>query len=70
MWRYVVSVVEMARRSGTAPADGRRPEPLFTVLVGSLPGGVPCLAGDPQLRAGDAARAQLHDVAGEGVEDL
>jgi len=24
----------MARRSGTAPADGRRPEPLFTVLVG------------------------------------
>jgi len=24
----------MARRAGTAPADGRRPEPLFTVLVG------------------------------------
>ena len=26
--------IEMAVRSGTAPADGRRPEPLFSVLVG------------------------------------
>ncbi len=24
----------MARRAGTAPADGRRPQPLFTVVVG------------------------------------
>ncbi len=28
------ALVEMARRAGTAPADGRRPEPLFTVVVG------------------------------------
>jgi hypothetical protein len=26
--------VEMARRSATAPADGKRPKPLLTVLVG------------------------------------
>ncbi|MBW3547256.1 MAG: HNH endonuclease [Actinobacteria bacterium] len=28
------ALVEMARRAGTAPEDGRRPEPLFSVLVG------------------------------------
>ena len=28
------ALVEMARRAGTAPADGRRPEPLFSVAVG------------------------------------
>ena len=28
------ALVEMAMRSGTAPADGRRPEPLYSVLVG------------------------------------
>ncbi|PLS75452.1 MAG: hypothetical protein CYG61_07225 [Actinobacteria bacterium] len=32
--RRADAVVEMARRSGTAPADGRRPEPLFSVFVG------------------------------------
>jgi hypothetical protein len=32
--RRADALVEMARRAGTAPADGRRPEPLFTVLVG------------------------------------
>jgi hypothetical protein len=32
--RRADALVEMAIRSGTAPADGRRPEPLFTVLVG------------------------------------
>jgi hypothetical protein len=31
--RRADALVEMAVRSGTAPADGRRPEPLFTVLV-------------------------------------
>ena len=31
--RRADALVEMARRSATAPADGRRPEPLFTVLV-------------------------------------
>ncbi|HVF32779.1 MAG TPA: DUF222 domain-containing protein [Acidimicrobiales bacterium] len=31
--RRADALVEMARRSGTAPADGRRPKPLFTVLV-------------------------------------
>ncbi len=34
VWRYAASVVEMARRAGTAEPDGRRPEPLFSVLVG------------------------------------
>jgi hypothetical protein len=32
--RRADALVEMAVRSATAPADGRRPEPLFTVLVG------------------------------------
>ena len=32
--RRADALVEMAIRSRTAPADGRRPEPLFTVLVG------------------------------------
>ncbi len=32
--RRADAVIEMAVRSSTAPADGRRPEPLFTVLVG------------------------------------
>lgn len=32
--RRAAALVEMARRSATAPADGRRPRPLFTVLVG------------------------------------
>jgi hypothetical protein len=32
--RRADAVVEMAVRSATAPADGRRPEPLFTVFVG------------------------------------
>ena len=31
--RRADALVEMARRSRTAPADGRRPRPLFTVLV-------------------------------------
>lgn len=32
--RRAAALVEMATRSATAPADGRRPRPLFTVLVG------------------------------------
>jgi hypothetical protein len=32
--RRADALVEMARRSATAPADGRRPAPLFSVLVG------------------------------------
>jgi hypothetical protein len=32
--RRADALVEMAIRSASAPADGRRPEPLFTVLVG------------------------------------
>jgi len=32
--RRADALVEMATRSGTAPCDGRRPAPLFTVLVG------------------------------------
>ncbi|MDP9386613.1 MAG: HNH endonuclease, partial [Actinomycetota bacterium] len=32
--RRANALVEMARRAGAAPAGGRRPEPLFTVMVG------------------------------------
>ena len=32
--RRAAALVEMATRSATAPADGRRPRPLFTVLLG------------------------------------
>jgi hypothetical protein len=32
--RRADALVEMARRAGTAPKHGRRPEPLFTVVVG------------------------------------
>jgi hypothetical protein len=32
--RRADALVEMAMRSASTPADGRRPEPLFTVLVG------------------------------------
>lgn len=32
--RRAAAMVEMAIRSATAPADGRRPKPLFTALVG------------------------------------
>jgi hypothetical protein len=32
--RRAAALVEMATRSATAPADGRRPKPLFTVLLG------------------------------------
>ncbi|HET7487255.1 MAG TPA: DUF222 domain-containing protein, partial [Acidimicrobiales bacterium] len=31
--RRADALVEMARRAGAAPAEGRRPEPLFTILV-------------------------------------
>ena len=31
--RRADALVELARRAGTAPPDGRRPDPLFTVLV-------------------------------------
>ncbi len=32
--RRAAALIEMAARSATAPANGRRPKPLFTVLVG------------------------------------
>jgi hypothetical protein len=32
--RRAAALVEMATRSATAPADGKRPRPLFTVVVG------------------------------------
>lgn len=32
--RRAAALVEMATRSASAPADGRRPKPLFTVLIG------------------------------------
>jgi Domain of unknown function (DUF222)/HNH endonuclease len=48
------ALVEMATRSKTAPADGRRPAPLFTVLVGyeTLHGRVLELAGGGVLSPG------------------
>ncbi len=33
--RRAAALVEMATRSATSPADGRRPKPLFTALVGN-----------------------------------
>ena len=33
--RRAAALIEMARRSATAPANGRRPTPLFTVLIGA-----------------------------------
>jgi hypothetical protein len=48
------ALVEMAARSKTAPADGRRPAPLFTVLVGyeTLHGRILELAGGGVLTPG------------------
>jgi hypothetical protein len=52
--RRADALVEMATRSKTAPADGRRPAPLFTVLVGyeTLHGRVLELAGGSVLSPG------------------
>lgn len=52
--RRAAALIEMATRSATAPADGRRPQPLFTVTVGndtmarlcSLASGVLLTSGD------------------------
>jgi hypothetical protein len=51
--RRADALVEMATRSGTAPADGRRPAPLFGVLVD-----YPTLAG--RVRPGPAGRGRYH----------
>jgi hypothetical protein len=40
--RRAAALVEMATRSATAPADGRRPRPLFTVLMGDVSFGRTC----------------------------
>jgi hypothetical protein len=52
--RRADALVEMAARSKTAPADGRRPAPLFTVLVGyeTLHGRILELAGGSVLTPG------------------
>jgi Domain of unknown function (DUF222)/HNH endonuclease len=52
--RRADALVEMAARSKTAPADGRRPAPLFTVLVGyeTLHGRILELAGGSVLHPG------------------
>jgi hypothetical protein len=49
--RRADALVEMATRSGIAPADGRRPRPLFSVLVGweTLRGRISELAGGQVL---------------------
>ncbi|MGH9154925.1 MAG: DUF222 domain-containing protein [Acidimicrobiales bacterium] len=56
--RRADALVEMARRSGTAPADGRRPEPLFSVLVGyeSFAGRICELADGTMVTPGRVAR--------------
>ena len=52
--RRAAALVEMAKRSATAPADGRRPQPLFTVIVGDKSFEQLCeLASGTVLRAGD-----------------
>jgi len=66
--RRADALVEMARRSRTAPADGRRPVPLFTVFVGyetvhgricELAQGIPLAPGSllPWLEEADIERA-------------
>jgi hypothetical protein len=60
--RRAAALVEMATRSATAPAGGRRPKPLFTVLVGDetlshlceLANGTVVTPGDVVRWAGDA----------------
>jgi hypothetical protein len=52
--RRADALVEMATRSKSAPADGRRPAPLFSVLVGyeTLYGRICTLQGGPVLAPG------------------
>ncbi len=52
--RRADALVEMATRSKTAPADGRRPEPLFSVFVGfeTLNGRIAELAGGTVVAPG------------------
>ena len=52
--RQADALVEMATRSRTAPADGRRPEPLFTILIDypTLYGRICELANDQVLSPG------------------
>jgi hypothetical protein len=56
--RRADALVEMARRSATASPDGRRPEPLFTVLVGyeSFAGRICELANAMVVSPGEVAR--------------
>ena len=56
--RRADALVEMATRSATAPAGGRRPEPLFTVLVGyeTFVGPVCELAGGAMVTPGSLVR--------------
>jgi hypothetical protein len=56
--RRADALVEMATRSATAPADGRRPEPLFTVLVGyeTLAGTICELANATMVTPGSLVR--------------
>lgn len=69
--RKAAALVEMATRSNTAPADGKRPTPLFTALVGDrsverlceLASGTVISPGDLVRWAGDA---QLESVLFDG----
>ncbi len=72
--RRADALVEMATRSGTAPADGRRPAPLFSVYVGyetlsgrilELAQGMPLSPGAllPWLEEADIERAVFAPVA-------
>ena len=70
--RRADALVEMARRAGRAPLDGRRPEPLFTVLVGyeTLAGRICELASGPVVSPGSLLpwldQASIERVVFEG----
>jgi hypothetical protein len=66
--RRADALVEMARRSGTAPADGKRPAPLFTVLVGyeTFAGRI-CQLGSTAPVEPAAVRPWLHEAVIERV---
>jgi hypothetical protein len=66
--RRADALVEMATRSRTAPADGRRPEPLFTILVDypTLHGRI-CELANGQVLSPGTALTQLDGASFERV---
>jgi hypothetical protein len=60
--RRADALVEMARRSGVAPADGKTPKPLFTLVLGSEQFGRLCELGSGTAVAPAAIRPWLSDA--------